>query len=69
MKRVFQILAVAAVVGLSSCSTCYECTYEVEIQSPNGQVTTETEVEPICTSDPAEIDAREAEGQVCARTA
>lgn len=65
MKKVAQLALVVAVFALSACSTCYECTYDVDIQSPNGTVTTETQSEEVCTADPAEIDAREAEGQEC----
>ena len=66
MKRVFQFATLVAIISLSACSQCYECTYEVEIQSPGGQVTTSTESESVCTSDQSEIDAREADGQTCA---
>ena len=66
MKRVFQLAIAIFAFALTACSTCYECTYEVEVQSPSGAITTDTQSEEVCTSDAAEIDAREAEGQSCA---
>lgn len=50
----------------TSCSTCYECTQEVELTDGNGNpIDTTTNTEEFCTGDPDEVTAREDEGASC----
>ncbi len=67
MNWIVLLAAAVLTLGLTACSTCYECTYDVEIiDDTTGDVTYEPVTEEVCTSDSEEIDAREAEGEVCA---
>jgi len=53
-----------------SCSKCYDCTTQVEIEitDENGNVTgtdSQTVSEEICTADENEVDNKEADGYSC----
>ena len=52
--------------GSTSCSRCYECTEQVEVEDGNGVVidTIET-VESVCTANEREIEDREKNGATC----
>lgn len=63
MKNVFFLLAVLAFFT-TSCSQCYECTYEVEIEQ-NGQIVTDEVTEDLCTASADELAAKEADGYDC----
>lgn len=59
MKKIVSIIFIA--VALGSCSQCYECTQEIQV---NGQITT-TEPREVCSADGTEIDNLEADGYTC----
>ena len=50
--------------SIVSCSKCYECTYEYQIQTSNG-TTTEQGKEDFCTASQDELKAKEADGYSC----
>ena len=70
-------LSIALVAGFmmagifSSCSNCYDCEQEVEIEvtQPDGSVTTETEIatDEFCTASNSEVEDKETEGFVCSQ--
>lgn len=64
LKTISLTLALFGILAFTSCSQCYDCTYEVEIVS-NGDTITEPVTDEVCTSDQQEIDDREAAGQDC----
>lgn len=71
MKKIVLSVIVIAATGfiLSSCSKCYECTteHEVEVVTPDtSYITTETSTEDYCTADESEIQQKEEdEGATC----
>lgn len=66
MKKLNYLTVATFVIAISSCSTCYECTTDVELTDGSGNVIDTTEnYEEFCTADPAEVEARESEGAVC----
>lgn len=58
-------------VALSSCSSCYDCEQQVEIEvtQPDGSVVTETETatDELCTASNSEVDDKESDGFTCSR--
>jgi outer membrane protein assembly factor BamE (lipoprotein component of BamABCDE complex) len=66
MKNLKSLLpaAIVLILSFSSCSKCYDCTYEVEIQS-NGQTQTTTATDEFCTASADEVNERESKGQKC----
>ncbi|MEZ4722890.1 MAG: hypothetical protein R2813_13535 [Flavobacteriales bacterium] len=50
---------------LGSCSTCYECTEDVIQYSGNTPTDTVAQSDEFCTSDQAEVEAREDAGATC----
>jgi hypothetical protein len=66
MKKISLLTVFTLALALHSCSTCYECTTDVELTDGNGNVIDTTEnFEEFCTADPAEVESRESEGAVC----
>ncbi len=71
MKKNLFIVLVVVLSGLmfTSCSKCYECTteHEVEVITPDtSYVTQETSTEDYCSSSAEEVAQKEAdEGSVC----
>lgn len=53
------------VLAFSSCSKCYECTRQIEIQSGGQTVAVEEDTDEFCTADDWEVDARREEGEDC----
>lgn len=66
MKTTLTLLTCFIIVAMTSCSTCYECTNDIELTDGNGNVIDTTEnIEEFCTADAAEVEERESEGAVC----
>ena len=66
MKSRIFLLALVFGLSIQACSTCYECTNQVELIDGNGNVIDTTEnTEEFCTADGAEVEAREGEGADC----
>lgn len=51
--------------AFSSCSKCYECTREIEIQSGGQTVAVEEDTDEFCTADDWEVDSRRESGEDC----
>lgn len=66
MKLTHTLLIALALttVFISSCSKCYDCTYEYEIES-NGTTTTETGSDDFCTASGDELEEKEDDGYTC----
>jgi hypothetical protein len=64
-KNIFLSLAIGLILGLSSCSKCYECTQLIEIQMPDGSIKTEESTEEYCTASEEELKAKEDNGFKC----
>lgn len=66
MKTTFTLLTCIIITAITSCSTCYECTNDIELTDGNGNVIDTTEnIEEFCTADASEVEERENEGAVC----
>ena len=71
MRKIALLIITIASTGfiVTSCSKCYECTteHEVEVITPDtSYVTTETSTEDYCTADSDEIAQKEEdEGSTC----
>ncbi len=59
------LLFFAGALTFSSCSKCYECTREIEIQSGGQTVAVEEDTDEFCTVDENEVDLRRADGENC----
>lgn len=66
MKKASILLIVffALAVCVTSCSKCYDCSHEVELETPNG-IVIDTVTEDYCTASKGELDAKEADGYTC----
>ena len=66
MKKLFFYSAffTLILIGISSCSKCYDCSYETEIES-NGVIVKDTVTDEFCTASSDEIKQKENEGQTC----
>lgn len=70
MKSIHVILIGAILTALTSCSKCYECTRQIEIEvDKDGDGVFETEVrddiDEVCTANKKEVDDKEADGWSC----
>ena len=58
------IVVFALAVCVTSCSKCYDCTYEIEVETPTG-IVIDTVTEDYCTASKQELDDKEADGYTC----
>ncbi len=65
----YNSIIITAFFGLtffvSSCSKCYECTREIEIQSGGQTIAVEEDIDEFCTTDDSEVDSRREVGEDC----
>ena len=55
----------ATVVGFSSCSKCYDCSYVTEVDAGNGIIEKDTITDEFCTASSEEIKEKENQGYTC----
>lgn len=64
MKKIFFYTMALAVLGISSCSKCYDCSYVTEIDN-NGTIVKDTVTDEFCTASNEEVKEKENQGQTC----
>jgi hypothetical protein len=66
-KNLFFVVFIFAftLILTSSCSKCYNCSYEVEIDTGNGNTEKETVNEDFCTASQDELQQKENDGYKC----
>lgn len=67
MKTLFALVFVAATFAFTSCSQCYECSYELE-SNIGGTTVIDTVTEEVCTATGDEITEYENNGYTCELT-
>lgn len=66
MKQLAFLLLISFSLGLSACSTCYECESDVVLTDGNNNpIDTTQNTEEFCTADASEVEAKEDEGADC----
>lgn len=64
--KIYTILFITVLsLGLASCSKCYDCTHEIEIEYKGQTTTTTSDPESYCTTTGEEIDQLENDGYTC----
>jgi hypothetical protein len=65
MKVKTLLLIITVAMYATSCSKCYECTHEVEIESGGTTTISTSEPKEYCTANGEEIEELEADGNTC----